>query len=309
MYNICNHCLKILHECYTFQKRCWNSFNSLKQKHEQIVIENKTKQCGTIREATNSLNDSKIIEKYKKIDEVEEIANDFIEVNKSILESQMDDELFVTESSNTIMETKSIETIKKLSKKCTPQSKNLKPKSKRTRRSKKTYESTICDICGQIYSSSFALKIHIRHSHENVRDFPCTICSFRSHRKKGLELHMHTHTGERPYKCDLCDNTYQTSSARANHRRSHFDERPYTCEICSKSFKKKDIYRGHLKIHDPAARKQCRYCDKSFVKNEHLKHHEMIHTNDRPHKCIYCSKGFIQKLYLKSHMKTCNGNT
>lgn len=47
----------------------------------------------------------------------------------------------------------------------------------------------ICDLCGQIYATPQILKTHIRCFHENIREFACTICSYRSSRKEGLKVY------------------------------------------------------------------------------------------------------------------------
>lgn len=61
-----------------------------------------------------------------------------------------------------------------------------------------------CDKCGNTYVSQGNLDRHIRHTHNQLRPYVCTICGLGFSRSHSYIIHQAVHIEERNYECDIC---------------------------------------------------------------------------------------------------------
>ncbi|XP_005101831.1 zinc finger protein 62 homolog [Aplysia californica] len=105
-----------------------------------------------------------------------------------------------------------------------------------------------CDICGESFEKSSALKIHKTY-HTTTRSFICEVCEMAFTRKIHLTDHMRTHTRERPFKCTECDKSYAVLSNLTKHRKSHENDKQFECRSCGAEFLTKEHLVKHQETH------------------------------------------------------------
>jgi KRAB domain-containing zinc finger protein len=75
--------------------------------------------------------------------------------------------------------------------------------------------------------------VHIRNE-----QFFCDQCSFNSHSKQCLDVHIkNKHDSDKPkYKCEICGVQVNYMDSYRTHMRRHYDEKPYKCDQCDRCF-------------------------------------------------------------------------
>lgn len=170
-----------------------------------------------------------------------------------------------------------------------------------TARGEKPYE---CDICGNKFNSSGAMKKH-RRKHTGERPYECKECYAKFAAKETLNRHMKTHSGVKPHVCEHCNKAFIQASQLRAHMFHHTGENGHTCDLCRKTFNRKARLELHIKyIHEGADPYKCEICRKTFIRKEDLNRHSLLHTGVKPHKCPICTKGFSMKSSLKIHLLT-----
>ncbi|MCL4129811.1 UNVERIFIED_CONTAM: hypothetical protein GTU68_045119 [Idotea baltica] len=71
------------------------------------------------------------------------------------------------------------------------------------------------------HKSLISFKAH-RETHENMKQYSCSNCPYKTARKQDLAYHSRTHTGEKPYACPFCPHKSSVMSNMKTHiRRRH----------------------------------------------------------------------------------------
>lgn len=165
----------------------------------------------------------------------------------------------------------------------------------------------ICHLCGKRFRLAPMLKVHVKLTHERIKNYNCEVCGQKFGTSTNLAEHRHTHTGERPHTCPQCGKSYKQRSALFVHSRVHSDHFPFKCMHCARKFKIQSLLRYHMAQHTGEQPFTCELCGKGFPIKSHLNQHMKIHVEERPYTCSQCDKGFRHKKNLKVHLKNCHG--
>lgn len=113
-----------------------------------------------------------------------------------------------------------------------------------TTREKKAFEYS-CDICDKEFRLLASLTNHMR-THEEKRDFHCTLCKASFRKAHYLRIHIDgVHLNKRPNKCDQCDVAYLMSNELRRHKlRNHST---FPCNFCEKKFALASSLKAHIK--------------------------------------------------------------
>lgn len=154
------------------------------------------------------------------------------------------------------------------------------PVKKRVRNDKKTEQKAhVCELCGDVLSSSTALESHHRQRHLNIRHI-----------------------------CELCGKDVCSQGSLHRHiRRKHIH-----CPHCTVDFASAPDFIAHwkklhpdLEMNLPKSWGFCHHCDAVFKTKFQLRRHiSAVHgtDEDRPYKCGPCDKTFVVKPTLKQHV-------
>ena len=106
-----------------------------------------------------------------------------------------------------------------------------------------------CPHCEKTYTSSGALKMHVR-----THTLPCRCpqCGKAFSRPWLLQGHLRTHTGERPYSCPQCGRAFADRSNLRAHLQTHAAAKRYQCAACRRSFSRLSLLLRH-EHHSAAA--------------------------------------------------------
>ncbi|XP_049835558.1 uncharacterized protein LOC126279123 isoform X1 [Schistocerca gregaria] len=171
-----------------------------------------------------------------------------------------------------------------------------------------------CELCGNLFSTKTALKIHIAGSHLGHMSHQCDICGKGFMQKNHLLRHMDTHIregqDEDKFSCDSCEKKYKTEEKLDSHRiREHSKpgERPYSCNICNKKFSGRSTVIYHRRTHTGEQPHECTTCGKTFTRPDALRQHTRSHTNERKFRCSVCNKKCSSRDTLNKHLKSHKG--
>ena len=104
-----------------------------------------------------------------------------------------------------------------------------------------------CPHCSKSYTSSGALKMHIK---THTLPCKCHICGKSFSRPWLLQGHIRTHTGEKPFKCSKCERCFADRSNLRAHHQTHTDVKKYPCGKCSKTFSRMSLLVKHMSSHE-----------------------------------------------------------
>lgn len=77
-----------------------------------------------------------------------------------------------------------------------------------------------CTICGKVLVHEFALRLHIKSTHNSEGPtFPCRVCDKSFKRSRTLKEHMATHTGVKIYSCAYCAKKFNSSANMCTHKK------------------------------------------------------------------------------------------
>jgi len=161
----------------------------------------------------------------------------------------------------------------------------------------------LCDKCDK----SFTFKKHLvkhKKSHNTVKDYACTICSWATNDKRNYKKHiLSKHESIWTFKCDDCEFTGPTSKSLNAHTFCVHERGEPKCHLCNyvAKYKIKGKFQSNLdeklkmhmkQKHQPNVKKEsikikCDVCDYWALKYE-VKHHKRKHHGSLKLICEKC---------------------
>lgn len=114
----------------------------------------------------------------------------------------------------------------------------------------------LCEVCSKILSTKANLQNHLR-THENLKEFRCTLCTAAFNNPSGLKHHITSvHSDERPYYCHSFQSTFKLRAALRSHEFAHALVKPvrYKCPMCSFGHWFKYCIENHIRTRDAGIR-------------------------------------------------------
>ena len=143
-----------------------------------------------------------------------------------------------------------------------------------------------CDICSKMFSVSNNLILHKRHVHEKVKrekKHICNFCGLMKPTKFALNRHIQTvHEGLRPYECKKCKSTFKSATRMKIHiEKVHEGGTKHICIICKKDCSRSDVLKQHIQtVHEHRRDYKCPQCSKDFSTQSNLNNHlKTVHRN------------------------------
>jgi len=104
-----------------------------------------------------------------------------------------------------------------------------------TSKKEESNQSTMCSICGQLFSSKATRDRHERIHLEQFKVY-CSFCGKGFMEEHRRIRHERTHTGEKPHECSVCGRRFAEKNQLKSHYRIHTGETPYKCVPISNGF-------------------------------------------------------------------------
>lgn len=105
-----------------------------------------------------------------------------------------------------------------------------------------------CQFCPKTYTSTGALKMHIK---THTKPCKCHLCGKAFSRPWLLQGHIRTHTGDKPFSCQYCHRAFADKSNLRAHLQTHSDVKKYSCTSCSKTFSRMSLLTKHTESGCP----------------------------------------------------------
>ncbi|PSN43378.1 hypothetical protein C0J52_17978, partial [Blattella germanica] len=177
-----------------------------------------------------------------------------------------------------------------------------------------------CQHCGQEFTCSSTLKLHLKTDHKKLIEHRCRVCNEIFPSRNKLQNHRITHDPsiwnelEITHLCHTCGKTFNTSSKlRCHEKRVHqrvpvilLGEKKHICEVCGLAFQFNKYLRKHILKHGEK-NFVCETCGKRFETNYKLKMHQECHSEQRPYACKICGSAYKRHRNLLSHEQEVHG--
>ncbi|CAH0730169.1 unnamed protein product, partial [Brenthis ino] len=106
-----------------------------------------------------------------------------------------------------------------------------------------------CNVCDTVFKRRYALSLHMKRRHLEVKEKECSLCSYKCHTIAELKAHMVKHNGKRTYECMVCKKSYARKKTLKEHMRIHNNDRRFVCVVCGQAFVQNCSLKGHMKAH------------------------------------------------------------
>ncbi|XP_053695481.1 zinc finger protein ZFP2-like [Sabethes cyaneus] len=204
-----------------------------------------------------------------------------------------------------------------------------------------TSKTNICEICFRRYSTSAALRTHLRRVAEATKIYNCNKCTARFIDQSRRRQHAHHHPRDKeivPSKvivapipvvvqeeygriccAQACYQSFETEElliahAHTAHKMNKVEQsldenrdKPIECPVCFKRFYDEISLQRHQQRNYKPLSHQCSVCGLKVRGGEALATHERSHRNEKPFECEVCHKNFTSKGSLKAHMMVHSG--
>lgn len=160
-----------------------------------------------------------------------------------------------------------------------------------------------CESCGKSYSTSTALKGHIRFSHiDNERI--CRRCKRTFSSLDAKRTHITESRRCWSHVCNMCGERFMNWNLKQNHlvEVHGTQKKDHSCPECGQTFDCRKKYRVHFKINHTDDNFKCACCELKFDTKRNLEEHRLVHTKEKLFHCGSCSKSFSRKKNLVQHM-------
>ncbi|XP_073946347.1 uncharacterized protein isoform X2 [Choristoneura fumiferana] len=167
----------------------------------------------------------------------------------------------------------------------------------------------LCDLCGEIFTTSDQLGYHKQKKH---KDHPvkCPTCDRTCSSEYYLKRHIkRKHTDKKDFVCAICGRCFAFKGELSSHYKSvHVKKtgppKMFSCKICGKTYKcRKSVVVHERAIHTGERPAVCTICNTSFTHEDYLRDHMRLHTGETPFKCPICGRGYAQRCNMKSHLR------
>ena len=106
-----------------------------------------------------------------------------------------------------------------------------------------------CDLCEVKLNSVFNLKRHKENIHSENKRFECIICGeFRSQRGDKMKEHMEIHNVKQ-FGCDICSFKSNRKRELEVHNKLRCKPKLFSCDLCEKKSASKNALRQHKQVH------------------------------------------------------------
>jgi len=133
-----------------------------------------------------------------------------------------------------------------------------------------------CGQCDLMFSTTWVLNQHKKRVHV-LKSFKCDQCKYRAKTKHTLTVHIKwSHDGVRDAKagkCDLCDYQGTMSHLKTHKESTHENKKNWFCKACPYSTYFKQAFQTHMQIHTGEKPYQCETCHKNFTRLSTAKAH------------------------------------
>ena len=147
----------------------------------------------------------------------------------------------------------------------------------------------ICNQCGEAFVDMTSFEKH-KKMHPPLKEYRCTICSFKG--QDGLVYHKHmlTHGPPKTYKCDHCEITFSDPFSYTAHLKLHKDDdlvQNYACCFCDLNLPTYEQFHKHETCHVVQGQFVCKVCGKTFRSANNLRNHLLTHVMTSDDKSSY----------------------